>query len=94
MKNGKMNGSGSASVNNWGRAAQPQNHVATVSARNVSTQGDTEHEYIVALPAARLPGENSNGNENGLPPIAWLVRVNGERIPLVRVDVKLVCDAE
>lgn len=83
--NGKQNGSG--------RVVGQRNHVAIASAGSASTQGDMEHGCIVALPAARLPGEK-NKSENGLPPIAWLVRGNGERIPLVRVDVKLVCDAE
>lgn len=82
--NGKQNGSG--------RVVGQRNHVAIASAGSASTQGDMEHGCIVALPAARLPGGNGNGN--GLPPAAWLVRGNGERIPLVRVDVKLVCDAE
>lgn len=86
MKN--MNGRGRGLIDNLEHVARQQNHVDIAGATSASTQDGMGNGNTALPPAAQLRGVSDRT------PQGWMAGPRGLAILLVRVDAKLVCDAD
>lgn len=75
-------------MNGRGRAARQQNHVDIAAATSASIQDGMGNGNTALPPAVQLRGVSDRT------PQGWMVGPRGLAVLLVRVDAKLVCDAE